>query len=287
MKRKLLTVLMVLCLFLSLSVSVFADMGPKPSVRVSFEHLPEGAVYGTLLSEQDHYGPHHSPDWSWQDGYHSEQHGDDPIWQAFVAYKDADGFYFLQEWWDCTDHPLEWTYYAPDPFKVLLYFPETGEYLVSAIHERYAYDSSYTATVQGDALVLRKSYPWCGELLGLLIRMALTLAVELTVALAFGYHDKDALLLFVKVNLFTQLALNLLLNLYAYFNGLSPWIFVPLYALLEMLVIAAETVLYNHYLPGVTGEEQPRGKVLCYAMIANALSFVFGVFLMRHIPRIF
>ena len=170
---------------------------------------------------------------------------------------------------------------------MLLYFPETGEYLASTVHERYAYDSYYTAEVQDGGLVLHKSYQWGGELLGLLIRMALTVAVELLVALLFGYHDQDELLLFAKINVLTQLALNLCLNLYAYFNGLSPWIFVPLYALLEILVIAAETALYHHYLPRVTGEEQPHGKALGYAMMANILSFVLGVFLMRRMPWMF
>ena len=79
MKRKLLTVLLVFCLLFSLSVSVYADMGPKPSVRVSFLNLPEGTVYGTLLSKYESYGPHHKPEWSWQNGYYSTRHGDDPI----------------------------------------------------------------------------------------------------------------------------------------------------------------------------------------------------------------
>ena len=287
MKRKMLTVFLILSLLLALSVSVYADMGPKPSVRVSFRDLPEGTVYGILLSKYDSYGPHHKPEWSWQEGYHSAVHGDDPIWQAFVAYQDADGFYFLQEWWDCTEYPLEWTYYAPEPFKVLLYYPDTGAYLVSAVHERYAYDSYYTAQAQGDTLVLRKSYQWGGELLGLLARMVLTVAAELVVALLFCYHHRDTLLLFAKINVLTQLALNLALNLYAYFNGVFPWIFVPLYALLEMLVIAAETALYNHYLPRVTGQEQTHGKALGYAMVANILSFVLGVFLVRRMPWMF
>lgn len=287
MKRKLLTVLLIMSLLLSLSVSVFADMGPKPSVRVSFRNLPEGTVYGTLLSKYDSYGPHHNPEWSWQKGYHNPKYDDDPIWQAFVAYEDADGFYFLQKWWDCTQYPLEWTYYAPEPFKVLLYFPDTGEYLVSAIHERYAYDSYYTAEAQGDRLVLHKSYQWGGELFGLLARMALTIGVELLVTLLFGYHAQEELLLFVKINVLTQLALNLCLNLYAYFNGLMPFIFIPLYGLLEVLVIAAETGLYNHYLPRVTGEEQTHGKALGYAMVANILSFVLGVFLVRRMPWMF
>ena len=60
-----------------------------------------------------------------------------------------------------------------------------------------------------------------------------------------------------------------------------------LIALLEMLVIAAETALYHRYLPRVTGEEQPHGKALGYAMMANILSFVLGVFLMRRMPWMF
>jgi len=56
---------------------------------------------------------------------------------------------------------------------------------------------------------------------------------------------------------------------------------------LELLVIAAEWALYRHYLPLVTGQEQPHGKTLGYAMTANVISFALGVFLVRSMPWIF
>ena len=62
-----------------------------------------------------------------------------------MHYEDADGFYFLQEWWDCTEsNALRWTYRPPSVYKILLYFPESDSFMVSPIYEQYAFDSYYT-----------------------------------------------------------------------------------------------------------------------------------------------
>ena len=40
-----------------LIVPIQADIGPKPSVEITFENMPEGKYYVTLLTSQDSYGP--------------------------------------------------------------------------------------------------------------------------------------------------------------------------------------------------------------------------------------
>ena len=73
------------------------------------------------------------------------EEGEEEIWQAFVDYQDPDGFYFLQEIWDCSEAGLlDWTYYPPGTFKILLYFPDSGQFWTSPVYERYAFDSYFT-----------------------------------------------------------------------------------------------------------------------------------------------
>ena len=56
-----------------------------------------------------------------------------------------DGYNFLQYLWECSaDKIIEWTYYPPSVFKILLYFPESDSFVVSGACETYAFDSYYT-----------------------------------------------------------------------------------------------------------------------------------------------
>lgn len=77
---------------------------------------------------------------------------------------------------DCTEtSEFKWTYYPPQRFKILVYFPETDSFAVSGIYERYAFDSYYkvdagdielkpSSTYEGlvavkATILLKKSYP--------------------------------------------------------------------------------------------------------------------------------
>ena len=75
-----------------------------------------------------------------------------------MDYQDPDGYYFLQELWLCSENGrLDWTYFAPEDFKVLLYFPQTGEFVSGGIERAYAYDSYYTATFTDGGIALERS----------------------------------------------------------------------------------------------------------------------------------
>ena len=161
MKRKLLVFLLCAALLCAMSVTVFADMGPKPSVRVTLKNLPEGPVYGTLVSAARSTGPASAWD---GDPAHARVKPGEPeydIWKAFMEYQDGqdpDGYWFLQEWWDCSDGDFAWTYYPPSDFKILLYFPESGAFLSSGICQRYAFDSYFDATPENGVLTVKRSY---------------------------------------------------------------------------------------------------------------------------------
>ena len=211
MKRKVFIFMMCLVLLMTMPISASADMGPKPSVRIEFTGIEGETYYGTLLSLRDSTGPasawNGNPDYA---HYHPGDEGYD-IWLKFVEYQDTDGYYFLQEWWDCSEtNQLNWTYYPPTSFKILLYFPETDTFYVSPVYERYAFDSYFTVDLSEydtDPILASKSYDYTWELISLAARIVLTIALELGIALLFGYREKKVLGLLAVVNIVTQVTL--------------------------------------------------------------------------------
>lgn len=330
MKRALTKIVpVVLILSLVFSFTAFADTGPKPSVVIELVGLDGRECYGTLLSVDESYGPNRA----WREGeemlaYHET---DKEIWRKFVDYKDSDGYYFLQQFWNCTENEgFKWGYYPPDPFKLLLYFPETETFAVTPIYQSYAFDSYYTVDVSGtipklepitevcsyplkedmesiqesirqdvtepttvteelysvrDVLLhAEPSYDYKWEIISLVARIAITLALEIAVALIFGFKKKNLLGFITLVNVITQIALNLILFSVDINHGSMA--FTAYYIFLEICVFAVEAVAYSFYIKKKNVDVSIK-KAVVYALVANVLSFGAGLGLAHIIPGIF
>lgn len=289
-------------------ITASADTGPKPSVRITFENLGDKECWGTLLSSKQSTGP--SSAWNGKEedaqhnenpnGYYSYQKFGYDVWKAFVDYAENDDFYFLQEAWQINEtKELAWTYYPPNEFKILLYFPETGEYAVSGVYERYAFDSYFTVNMDGvklsvdyneelssdDRLNAYKSYNYGVEIGSLVARILITIIIEMGIALLFGYREKKQLLLLVGVNSGTQIILNVLLNIINYNSG--EMAFVVFYALFELVVFALEAILFYHLLNKISIKQKPKWLAVVYALVANAVSFGAGMMIAECLPGIF
>ena len=283
-KRIVTALVCVMLLAALLPVTAFGDTGPKPSVDITFENMDGRVCYGTLLSETESTGPASAWDGKeediWDNGLDRE------IWQAFVDYRDADGFYFLQWGWRCDEtRSLSWTYYPPQTFKILLYFPETGEFAVSGILERYAFDSYYTADLADGSMTVRRSYDYARDIAGFMARLIITVLIELGVALLFGLREKKLLVLITGVNVVTQAALNLALRVI--YNAEGPWAMVIFYIPLELAVFLAEAVVYCFTFRRFTERKISAGRIILYALAANVASFVLGWVISRYIPILF
>lgn len=255
-----------------------ADTGPKPSVRVTFENMGDELCYGTLLSKTPSTGPAHAWDGT-EDGKPIFNGANEAVWRAFTEFKDEDGFYFLQ-WFRRADEnkALNWTYYPPQTFKILLYYPDratksgaadnsaggatrdsettaaSGAFCVSAVLKKYAFHSYFTVNMADIAdntggnlitatpLPVTQNYDYSAEILGFFVRFIVTLGVETLLALAFGLRTKRAFLTVLAANGVTQIALNLLLNVRLHFNNLYG--VIPLYFFAELFVFVAEAALY-------------------------------------------
>lgn len=280
------------------STNVHADIGPKPSIVIDFNGLEGENYYVTLLSSVKSTGPYSVLSDS-NRNYAHYQEGDEgyTVFLKFVEYQDEDGFYFLQFFQDCSEsHQFSWNYYPPNEFKILLYCPETESFIVSDEHyQRYAFDSYFTAEVSGlnlfeeiqdnAKLIVEKSYDYTDEILSLVARIVLTIAIEIGIALLFGFREKRQFRFIVLVNIITQITLNLALNIINYRSGQMA--FVIFFVLLEIVVFIVEAILYTLYLKKYSEKEISGWKPWVYALVANAASFALGLKLAQLIPGIF
>ena len=288
MLRKIVSILFSLILIISLPVTAKADIGPKPSVRITFTGIEGETYYGTLLSEKRSTGP--ATAWNGYEDYRDwKPENEKPVWEKFISYEDTDGYYFLQEWWDCSEtNQLNWTYYPPNPFKILLYFPETDSCYVSDIYERYAFDSYFTVDLSAYAttpITARQSYDYTWELISLGARILLTIVLELAIALVFGYREKKVLSFLAIINVITQVTLNVALNIINYKSG--PMGFTFAFICMEIPVFAIEAISYKALLHRFSEKEKVEHRGVTYALVANTASFAIGLWLAHLIPGIF
>ena len=321
MKKHLRSLPALLIAVLLLCCVAFADTGPKPSAAFTFTGMPDEDYYVTMLAEVDHYGPHRI----YQDGddlpYVLEAGRDDPAypaWQKFVDYKDADGYYFLDDLFEqCHgDDEASWHYYPPERFKLLLYFPESDIFLCSTVTERYAFDSVYRLDLGGKSpaeiaaltltdpngdplpsgrddetaigeVTLDKSDGTHQQIIGFFGRLGITLVIELALAWGWKYRKGSQLLFIGIVNLITQCLLNVAL-LYWGAQETSRGFIIFWYVLLELAVTGIEAAAYAYLLPGTDlREKSARRHAAMYAIAANVLSFLGGLALSEVFPFLF
>jgi len=136
------------------------------------------------------------------------------------------------------------------------------------------------------AWLLRDVPIYGGEIVGLLARILITIAIEMAIAVsAFGFREKKQLRVLIVVNCVTQILLNVLLNVTGYFNG--PISFIVDYIFLETLVFVIEAVVYCIWLRKVSGFQRKKRVYVGYAWVSNTVSFIVGMIIARLLPGIF
>lgn len=278
-----------IAIFANITVTAFADCGPKASVTVNVKGFESAKAYygesdiyyATLLSREITTGPSFAYIEDKRSAEEVSEKHEDKIWSAFQCYRDEDGYYYLQNHWELSgDDTFCWGYYPPDEFKILLYFPETDRYQVSEPLERYAFTSYFTIDIADNTPKVsagKGAEDFFAELIAFMIRVVITIGLELLVALWFGYRSKKAVKIILITNTVTQIALNIVLNIANFKGGLiTAAIF---YVLAELAVFTAEAIVYAIKLPKATEKRTGKVRAGLYALAANACSFIVGGFL--------
>lgn len=280
LKQYLPFILSFIVLFTLLPGRVQADMGPKPSVEINLTGLGEQTAVVTLLSKNKQNGP-----WS-ADHVNGTSEGVNDL--GLKNFTDPDGWYYLNNHEVITGSgSFAWTYYPPEPFKVLIWFPESNGYAESVVTKRYAFHSTYhidLAQVEpsvGEIAPLQlqsgSRWGWLPSSM-LLIRLALTLLIEILIALAFAYRKKKQLMPIVLVNIATQLGLTLFLSVIEWQAGLLASSFLLIVG--EFAVFLIEAFLFAKIMSRPTmPEPRKASRAVTYALVANTASLLIGLLL--------
>ncbi|MCR4633800.1 MAG: hypothetical protein K5648_06715 [Erysipelotrichaceae bacterium] len=276
MKKIFLIFLVSFLMASSFLCDVHADVGPKPSVTVYLDDVPEGPYFVTLFSDREVYGPWRKTEASEVKEAVSDK---DKAFASFAAYEDRDGYCFLGNMSEEMEGKgtFSWTYYPPDSFKVAVYSLKEDRLYLSDICEREAFDSYFHARIRDGKLLIEEESHLGNTLLKTLLRALATVAVELALAYLFGYRSKKHILSILAVNLITQILLNVFLMLGDYFGGMLVW--MVLFPIGELTVIVLEMILYIALL-----RKEKKGKLIFYVFLANLLSaaLTFFTFLGAH-----
>lgn len=254
------------------SAAVSADVGPKDSVNVSFKNMGVETCYCTLLSKVEGTGPFYVL---------NNPKEDNEIDIAFFNYKDTDEFYYLHYYSRAdVSKNFVWGYYPPSKFKILLYYPATNTFAVSGIYEQYAFTSFYTVDMQdiqvgadNQILTAERKYSPLFVVFAFIMRVIITLAIEIAIAIPFRFREKKQLLSIIIINVITQLFLNF--TLYDVMVRLGAW-FIFLYIPLEFVIFIIETVFYVSVLRCVSKTKVRGADCVLYAFLGNFASFIGG-----------
>ena len=266
-----------------LTVTAFADMGPKDQLAVKVVNAPEEPYYLDILAEgnyEDSEDLFDGLEWSYSGGEAAAL--DQDLLEALRAAVPegwhactAEGSTGAPMWGDLfpdEDGVHIFGYHGvPDTYRILM-VTKSGQVFLSGVCARTVLQSS--ATVDWAAKTVTIPPTWVGYVLQFLATFVPTILVEGILLLLFGYGtQRRNWLRFLTVNLLTQGTLALAMAYSAMQHGVTGWSLLP-FIFMEILIIIGEAALYSHLLTG-----HSRGRAVLYGLAANLCSALLGLHL--------
>lgn len=271
LKKVLLIISITLIIFISMSIPVQADVGPKPKTIINIAGI-EGE-YVAAFASKEAYGPNFDYQF-WCDNYKDSEYNYIK-YNPIMEYSDGDGFKWITTYYKCEgDSEIGFYYYRPNIFKLVIY-KDDKLYKVTDEIECYAFTSKYEINFNANnqTIKIKNTYPYFKEVLLFILRISITLAIEIGLFIIFRLYTKRNILVVGITNIITQVLLNIILNLELYFKGSLSTIL--LYILLEVIILIIEPIIYI-----IFTRNKNKFLVLLYGILANILSFVIGVLLL-------
>ncbi len=261
---------LLLCL-LCLVPTAYADMGPKPEVTITVVNAPEGTLYLDLLTEET---PTEHP-YSNLDNY-------DPAILESLRSLEGDGWVLaystgvsgppvfgdLRPREDGTWH---FSYHGvPVAFRVAAATADEAR----AVEEIYTRPFVCHIVYDWEANTVQEATP---PLLRFFVRLASTLlptlVIEGVIFWLFGFQKMKSWIVFLIVNIATQIGLHLAAGVSISLSGWHFFNYFFVAILPELVIWAVEAAAYACLV-----QERSRGRRVGYAFAANIASFALGYF---------
>lgn len=277
-----LRILVLSCLTAALvTVTAFADTGPKAQLTVKVENAPEGLYYMDLLAEGPDFGEHYRTEKDFAgldqdllrimraavpDGWHACILDGDLIFGQLTGVPDGGSML----------HTFSY-YGVPETYRLLV-ATQSGEVWISDAYTREVLQSSATVDWADKTVTIPPAR--IGYVLQFLATFVPTLLIEGLLLALFGFgRQKRNWLCFLAVNFITQGALALVMAFNAMTHGVTGWSLLP-FVMLEVVITLGEALLYARLLKG-----QSEGWAAAYGLAANICSAVLGLYLAEPVWR--
>lgn len=302
MKRKCgiaLTIFMIV--MMGIQIALAADEEEqRPLIKIRVTGAGSGMCYATLLSSVEKYGPYTSAQYAEkanapqyreavEQKYLAEGRSADEakslaskypfysVWKPFADFQDADGYFFMQKTWTLYNGSgtIEWNYERPDPFKLLIYSPTTGQYVVSDIMEcQYFYDYykvRVTGIGEGETVLhmdLQRADMGPKIFISILYRTLFALATAFAFAMIFCFATRREWTVIGLTTFIGKTALCIFAVMYAVRNNVNDQ-YTNLMAIIAFLMASFETALYLVLLKKEGREKGQNIAYAAYAVVGN------------------
>ena len=292
MKKSLRIAVLMLLTTVLLTVSAFADTGPKDRLTVKVENAPDESYYLDLLEEgelQEREGSVGNDRSNLSEekraaldaelldalcaaipaGWHActvQGTNGPPMWGDLIGEDTGNGTRL---------HTFGYVG-VPDDYRILI-VTESGESWVSDVLHRATLQSS--VTVDWAARTAAAPSAAAAYLLQFLCTLLPTLLIEGALLFAFGYRSRRSWRMFLLVNLATQGAFAVYLAVTVLNHGVSGWSLL-FYIPIEIVITAVELLCYRRLLT-----EKSKGRAAGYAIVANIQSATVGLLLIDPLWR--
>lgn len=253
-------------------------------MQITITNLEKADYMTGLCMKTMYYGPHES----YEPG--REMYNNDNIEDLAYIYSVVtipEGWYLsdiVNTYLDTTEIVIKSGYMWPSDFLLIILNKTNNTYFISEETKTYAFHSYFECDMQNyvegsvilnKQITLEENYKYGKEIGEFFLRLAVTLGIELLLALAFKFTKKSFLIIAIT-NVVTQIGLNVSLNLIAHFSGKNP-IFAIIYMFIEVAIMAIEATIFAIFCKRKNSEAKL--PVILYAIAANILSFGLGMLL--------
>lgn len=275
MKNRFVIFFLTALLILFIPVTVYADMGPKPCIYVTFENVGDKTIYASLYATEGGPSPVSFGDW---------KEVPEDIKDIFLNYSAKESARFVEDIWIINkENPvLDCGYIPPRKYKLVAYIPDENKMVESDIYTRQKFEEKYIAdfsSIQSDGKVTLESepYDWLSSGLSIAIRVVLTAFIEIAIAFLFKIKGKKSILVLVITNVVTQMFLNVSIALVEYRYGAG---FQSLFDffIIEIMIFFIEAFVYAKALKKTNKPPVAPATAVVYAFVANFITLLVGLF---------
>lgn len=276
MKRINKTILLLLLTVMVISIfptQVHADMGPKPSIKLTVVNAPEDYYIALLADEFERDMP--------ESELQIDSVTEDSV-REYLKNFYYNGWYFFESpvgrnvYKKNDEGVYLFDYMVPNPFRVIIISTDGTITISKEIHIE-EYNSEVTYDFSADTLTEKNIGKGYGKrIFWIIVCYILTLIFEYIILKIFRYpKNKRNLICFFVTNTITQIALNTFVAVF-WNAGLAMFI-VSIW--IEIFIIAIEAIVYAFNLVDMYDDRHP-ARGIAYSIAANLFSIFMGVVLL-------